>query len=189
MPPTNTNKLLDAAEAHFVRIEVTDGKSNNIHFSCKFCKREFHCSRSRLPYHLSGESGHDIKPCKSVTLTVRNEISSLLSKNSEEPILIEDQEQQGTIPALWDVTRRKQADARWAEFVYAEHLPFLKLRSPFLKAALEASSGIPGYLPPGPKALAGKLLDEANEKVQDILKKKVIVGLPQTGDIEKFLLI
>ena len=65
--------------------------------------------------------------------------------------------------------------------MYAEDIPFVKLRSPFFLEALSASSNVPGYRPPGLKALAGRLLDTAATTLQKELQNSKLRRLDLTG--------
>ena len=69
---------IDLAKEHITSLGATD-KHNNVHVRCKYCNREFRCSRQRLVSHLAALSGNGIKPCLMVPRTIRQELRAMVS--------------------------------------------------------------------------------------------------------------
>ena len=175
--------LLDQAESYFD--VLNNSNKNNLHVKCRFCGDDFHCERARLPYHLAKLANGGVRPCPSVPDDIQVIFAEPLSQKRKMPptdpttsakqMRIDDQ--------LLDANRR-QADRKWAEFVYAEAIPFTKLRSPFLLDALRANAKVPGYCPPGPKALAGKLLDDAVASMKASIQSSKFRNSNLTGNTD-----
>ena len=197
---------IDLAKEHFTSLGATD-KHNNVHVRCKYCNREFRCSRQRLVSHLAALSGNGIKPCLMVPRTIRQELRAMVStepRAESERVLvsvISDDEPSGVGEDVIDLEaapprppkQRKIEDCvrgaeteaahrAWARFIFAEGLPLRAIESPFFKEALKASAGIPGYLPPGRKILSNRLLDSEYDSLRRDARNAIAPEIAKTGE-------
>jgi hypothetical protein len=190
---------IDAALDHFIVLDSLKG--NNMHVRCKFCNKEFHSSGHRLVFHLACIERRSIRLCGNVPESVRKKLRQLMSAESsasapENSVHIDSESDTDSVidlvstrptkqmkldDMLSDV-KRKTADKRWSEFVYAENIPLSKLDSPFFKRAIEATIGLPAYRPPGRKLLSGRLLDDAHAAMETSVKE-ALTSVASTGEL------
>jgi hypothetical protein len=173
----------------------------NMHVRCKFCAKEFHGNKDRMRNHLAATPNSGVKPCPSAPQAVQSIFSAQEKhkrkrSNSPTPSTASSGSTSSSnqvsmqLTLSWHANLRKNADDKWAEFCYAEGIPFSKFESHWFAEAIKASIAVgPTYCLPNPRKLSGPLLQEVKRSVEDKLKKLVFKNAAQTGECIVFLLL
>jgi hypothetical protein len=146
--------------------------------TCKLCGLTFTSSPSRLVFHIAKMSGRGISVCKTpLDPADTAKVEAMVSKRRNF--------RQNTVDLSTinePMTLTATAHEKWAQFFYAEAIPFRKIDGPWFKEAIAASIAVgPNYKPPNRRHLSNELLNATVSTLKQTVEMNLLSNIAQTG--------